>query len=324
MENIPFRFEHFPNEIIMDICKYLDAREVYQIFSNLNFRFKTLLQSFHHLQLSVSLFDSIDKQNYQYLFPHIQTLTIERGINTNLKHFKYLRYLILHNPKEKIFEQLQAHILFHIEYISITHKFVTSTIQSLITDLHKKIFSNDFYALKSCNLSDMKVSIPIETWEQSPRLYILKVGSINTLVFQAILSACPNLYYLKLKKHLWDQLTSNIKIHSNLRHLVIEDEDQAFPWNDSFIKNYLSYVPNLERLTVHRTNFFLKITNYMNYSWLIRTDLHFLRYFSFVLHINGSKQSTKCYVENVLFGLKEHFMSIHKDRYEARIRFVQN
>jgi hypothetical protein len=321
-----FRFESLPNELIVEICGYLDAREIFQSFYNLNNRFKKLLQSFIHLQLTVSLFDREEKKNYQYFFLHIRTLIIERGFNIDLKYFQNLHCLILHNPKEKIFEQLNNHSLPHIEYLSITHKFLTSTIQSLITNLHRNIFSNHFPKLKSCNLSEIEVLMPIENWYQSSSLYILKIGRINTLVYKAILSACPNLYFLELRKPQTTELLSNIIVHTNLKQLIIQDEDQTFPWNDAFIHDYILCVPNLEKLTIHRRNFFEKIKEYLNYDWfslIIIRSLHFLRQFNLILHIYGSKRFTKCYTENIFYALKEHFICLHKERYQVRIKFVQ-
>ncbi|CAF3017199.1 unnamed protein product [Rotaria sp. Silwood2] len=155
---------------------------------------------------------------------------------------------MLRNPKEKIFEQLNHYSLPHIEHLSIAHKFLTSTIQSLIIDLYPRIFSNYFPNLKSCNLFEMKVEMPIQNWQQSLSLYILKVGQIDIFVYRTILLACPNLYFFQLKIFQGDQLLSNTELHSNLKQLVIKDDNQSFPWNDRFINDYLICVPKLEKL----------------------------------------------------------------------------
>ena len=319
------QFEDLPNELIYDICKYLDAREVFHSIFNLNFRFKNLLKSFDHLQFTASLFDSNERKNYEYFSIHIRTLIIDRGIDMDLKHFKKLHCLILRNPKEKLFEQLNRHSIPNIQYLSITHKFI-STVQTLITDLHQKIFSNHFPHLKSCNLSDMDVALPRQTWQQSLSLSILKVGQIDTFVYNAILSACPNLHFLQFKKSSLAQLSANIVIHSNLKQLIIKDEDQIFPWNDNLINNYLLCVPNLAKLTIHRSIIFEKLPEYLNYNWLtliINQSLHLLQKFSLILHVSGSQQMTKCYRENVFFSLKEHFIHLHQNRYQLRIKFIE-
>ena len=326
MAKYPTRFEDLANELIFDICSYLNAREVFQSFSNLNFRFKMLLQSFNHLQLTVSLFDSPEKRNYEYFYTFIRTLIIDRGFNVNLKHFQNLHYLILRNPKEKLFEQLDYHSIRHIQYLSITHRFLTATLQPLINILHARIFSNHFPNLNSCNLSEMAVSMPIDNWQQSPSLNILKVGQINTFVYKCILSSCPNLYFFQLKKLQCNELPPNLILHLNLKQLVIIDEDQSFPWNDGFMNEYLLCVPNLEKLTIHRSDIFKKFTEHSNYGWLesiIVPSLRLLRRFKFVLHVYASQRFTKCYTENVFDALKEQFLRLHKDRYQVRIKFVQ-
>ncbi|CAF1203860.1 unnamed protein product [Rotaria sordida] len=326
MEKCLSRFEDLPNELIIDICKYLNAREIFQSFYNINYRFKILVESFDNLQLTISLFDSNEKKNYEKFFLYIQILIIDRGINIDLKHFKKLHRLMLRNPNEKIFEQLNHYSLPHIEYLSINHKFLTSTIQSLINNLYQRIFSNHFSNLKFCNLSEMKIEIPIENWQQSLSLNILKVGEINIFIYRAILSTCPNLYFFELKKLQHNELLLNIKLHFNLKQLIIKDDDQSFPWNDRFINDYIICVPNLENLTIHRINFFKKIEQYLNYDWFSSKIIHclyLLRQFNFILHIYDSKRLTKCYRENIFCALKEHFLYLHKDRYQVRIKFVQ-
>ncbi|CAF5055386.1 unnamed protein product, partial [Rotaria sp. Silwood1] len=245
MEKSISRFQDLPNELIIDIYKYLNAREIFQSFYHINIRFKKLFESIDNLQLTVSLFDSNEKKNYEEFFISIQILIIDRGFNIDLKYFKNLRRLMLRNPKEKIFEQLNHHSLPYIEYLSITHKFLTSTIQSLIIDLYQRIFSKHFLYLKFCNLSEMKIEMPIYNWQQSLSLYILKVGQINIFIYRTILSLCPNLYLFELKKFQNNQFLANIELHSNLKYLIIKDEDQTFPWNDKFINDYLICVPNL-------------------------------------------------------------------------------
>lgn len=326
MVEFHYKFEDLPNELMIEICKYLDAREVFQSLFNLNNRFKKLLQSFVHLQLTVSLFDCQEKRDYEYYFLHIGTLIIERGFNLNLKYFQNLRRLILHNPKEKIFEQLKNSSLPRIEYLSITHKFLTTTIQALIIRLYENIFSKHFLHLKSCNLSDMNVEIPIQNHYQPSSLYILKIGRIDASIYKLILSLCPNLYFFEFKNFPSATLLSNIIIHTNLKQLIIKDENELSPWHDQFLYDYLLCVPNLQKFTIHRTNLFEKLTNYFNYNWLsttINRSLHLLEQFNFILHIYGDQRFTKCYKQKFFCSLKESFLSSHKGRYQSRIKFLQ-
>jgi hypothetical protein len=319
MERTFLRFEDLPNELILEICRYLDAREIFQSFSNLNNRLKNLLHSFDHLQLTVSLFDLEEKRNYQDFFPHIRTLIIDRGIDINLKHFQKLHYLILHNPQNQIFQQLNHHSIPHLEYISITHKLLTSTIQSLVLNLFQKILSNHFRHLKSCNLPLFGTLISEENRYQSSSLNILKVGQISISVYKSILSSCPNLYYLQFEKCDLMELSSNIIIHTKLQRMIIVDGDQTFPWNDKFIYHYLLFVPNLQRLTIHRRIFFEKMTNYLNYDWFRTHSLHLLQQLNLILHVYGTQRFTKCYVGNLFNALKEHCLSLDK----IRLKFIQ-
>ena len=43
--SVALRFEHLPNELIIEIFEYLDAYDIHRGFSNLNLRFQNLLVS---------------------------------------------------------------------------------------------------------------------------------------------------------------------------------------------------------------------------------------------------------------------------------------
>jgi hypothetical protein len=322
MERTYLRFEDLPNELILEICRYLDAREVFQSFLNVNNRMKNLLQSFDHLQLTVSLFDSKEKRNYHDFFPYIRTLIIDRGISINLKYFQKLHHLILHNPQNQIFQQLNHHTIPYLEYISITHKLLTSTIRSLVVNLFQNILSNHFPHLKSCNLPLFGTSLLEQNRFQSLSLTILKVGQINLSVYQIILSSCPNLYFLQFEKCQSIESSSNITIHTNLQQMIIADSDQTFPWNDKFIHDYLLFVPNLEKLTIHRRIYFDKMNEYLNYNWFTTHSLHLLQRLNLILNIYSTQRFTKCYIVNLSNALKEYVLFLHKNRYEIRLKFI--
>jgi hypothetical protein len=279
---------------------------------------KKLLQSFDHLQLTVSLFDMEIKRNYHEFFPHIRTLIIDRGIQINLKYFKNLHELILHNPQNQIFEQINHHSIPHLEYISITHKRLTSTIRSLIGNLFYRILSNHFRQLKSCNLPLFGTSILEQNGFQSSCLTILIIGQISLSVYQTILVSCPNLCFFQFEKSDSMESASNIIIHSNLQQMIITDNDQIFPWNDKFIHNYLLFVPNLQKLTIHRRISLSKLSEYSKSDWFTSHSLHLLQRLTLVLTIYGSQIFTKCYITNLSNAIKEHFLFLPK----IRLKFI--
>ncbi|CAF3166970.1 unnamed protein product, partial [Rotaria sp. Silwood2] len=87
------RLEQLPNELLIDLFQYFDARDLFQSFYNLNFRLNTLIKSFHHLHLifhiEIFLDNQIDDNDY---FPfYVYTLIVGRAININLNQFLNIR-----------------------------------------------------------------------------------------------------------------------------------------------------------------------------------------------------------------------------------------
>ncbi|UJR14525.1 hypothetical protein I4U23_001521 [Adineta vaga] len=319
--------EDLPNELIVDICKYVDARQLFHSFSYLNNRFTKLLFSLNCLHLTISLFDMKENKNDEILLHCIRTLIIDRGINISLRKFKNLRCLILRNPKEKIFEQLNFQFIHLIEYLSITHKFNTTTIQSSINDLYQRIFSNDFPYLKSCHFIDIEVQHPNESWQQCFSLKFLRIGKLNPIIYRSILSACPNLHFIQFTTllPLIESTLPNLMFHFQLRQMIIKDDDLSLPWNDQHIQEYLQCIPNLEKLTIYRSTSFRKITDYSNYDWfasILLRSLRLLQKFQLILNIYDKKRFTKCFRENMFCALKEQFHNVHKYHYQARIRIL--
>lgn len=165
----------------------------------------------------------------------------------------------------------------------------------------------------------------VDEWRSLPSLHTLKISRITLLVYQAILTAYPNLVSLELSMFSCDELKSNIEPHRNLKRLVIDVGDMIWPWNDHVFDSYLCYVPNLEKLNIYRTIFISKMTeSILEYDWLAsKIDLLSLRRFNFYFKIIQSQTHNETNTENILCQIEEKFLKNHNDRYQSRLVIYQ-
>ncbi|CAF1179894.1 unnamed protein product [Rotaria sordida] len=96
----------------------------------------------------------------------------------------------------------------------------------------------------------------IEGWQQLVILRVLKIGYIELLIFQTILSVCPNLNYFDLGIIIQSQLFSEIKSHINLKQLILRTSYNDLSKNENMLifKNIFLCLPNLEKLSIHRND----------------------------------------------------------------------
>lgn len=117
------RLEQLPNETLLDIFQYVNARDLFHAFHNLNFRFNTLIKSFYFLNLAFHIETIVDNQIRESdEFPaYVYTLTVGRAINVDLTQFLNIRCLKLECPIKRVLSQLNANILPKLEHLTISH-----------------------------------------------------------------------------------------------------------------------------------------------------------------------------------------------------------
>jgi hypothetical protein len=314
MNNV-FLLEVLPNELIIELFKYFNTRELFRAFYNLNFRFNCLIQSLIHLTYSTK------KTDYDILsYPFIRTLIIDTQIEEKLICFPNLHRLILDYVTDDLIFQLNSNTLPNLEYLSIDHKVHPFH----MPDLRTKIFSNTFPNLKYCSISRMKLPCAIQDWTQSLSLRILKVNDIDSFIYTSILLACPNLYFLKFKLSVKSKIQSSIVSHTNLKRLIINMKHDDWPWDDSVLEGYFLCIPNLEQLNISRS--ISGNSNMMDYfqyyDWLlsmISSHLLSLYQFKFDLYINRYIGLIEFDVQDICRRLKINFNNVYKGRYESRL-----
>lgn len=321
MEN---QFESLPNEILIDILQYLDARDLYRAFYNLNSRLNTLIQSLNDLSLILSICDRDEIADNAIFLPYIDTLIIKYKTDIKLHYYPNVHRLIFFWLPYTRPYKLENVNLPHLEYLSINLKGSSSSFT--IHRLHETIFSSGFPRLKYCSLPKSSTIQKTERWTKLPSLRILKVGYIGLFTYIAILSTCINLHSF----HFFEEKVFQTSIllrqyfnHENLKRLVINEKYIGPILHSGVLNEYLSCVPNLEYLSIHVITYHTKNLPYlMEFDWFgstISSHLSFLQQFHFHLPIFRTKQMNKFLNEDTFQQLEKCFKIIHKNPYQSRL-----
>jgi len=313
-------FEHLPNELIIDLFKYFHADELFRIFNNLNNRFNNLIKSVNYLSLIISKENHDQIENFHIFSSYLYTLIIINYIDLNLCLFNKIRRLILINPSNKLLEQFDICTFHNLEYLSVNCIGPISGISSL----YKKIFLNNFPNLKSDYNLGHEAIRRIEGWIQSPILRILKIGFVEFFIFKAILSICPNLYYLDFGIIIPSESSTKIEPHLNLKQLILRTSYNT--WSVSVIKDVFACIPNLEKLSIHRKdNISIIRKSFIKYDWLSSIILSYFplphRFYCYfhIFHLGKTEIVIGPHLKNILNQIIENFENVHKNRYQTRL-----
>ena len=123
MKSNLLQLEQLPNEILIEIFRYFDARDLFLSFYDLNARFNALIKSFNHLNLVFYMKFFIDNQiDTSDLFPfYVYTLIVGQAININLSQFSNIRCLKLECPLKSVLSQLNSNVLPHLKHLFISN-----------------------------------------------------------------------------------------------------------------------------------------------------------------------------------------------------------
>jgi len=310
------QLEFLPNEILVDIFQYFDARDLFQAFYNLNSRLNVLIQSINNLYCTLLTSNPDD----DIFSPYIHTLILYPRVNINLNDFTNLHRFKLIVPAYEQLKQLKYGHFPYLEYLSIGYQ--NNHFSHHMPSLYEAIFSNAFPNLKSCDLFEPRIIPEILCAKQSLSLRILKVEAIRLSSYEIILSTCPNLYFIQFTAVDSSAKKCQLKPHENLKQMIIKYIDFLDMLNDGSIGLYFSYVPNLEYLIFHRNNADDNIERYLNYQWLsvlINHYLPLLHRFKCYFHVFQAKQLIEYDKENLLDRLETNFQRIHNNRYKSQL-----
>ncbi len=314
------QLENLPNELFLYLFTYFTSQDLFRIFNNLNSRFNLLIKSVHHLSLSITKNNCNIEDDFQSCFPYIYKLHIDQKIPINLNQFLRLRHLILNHPMDTLLTQLITLEFPYLEKLIITR----GGLPLNLSHLHRKIFSNGFPRLHS--FIEFSAIHTIDGWTHSPILHTLKIGYIELSSYKAILSTCPNLYFLRLALPYTSEILSNVKPHENLKQMILKVPYNTKSANTIYSK-YLQHTPNLEQLTINGI-YVIQINKdfLLDNDWfssIINEYLPLLQRFTFKLEFSNVDGQTKSEMENLSKLLEEDFMNIHKGQYQSRLIIVK-
>ncbi|CAF0742934.1 unnamed protein product [Adineta ricciae] len=319
------RLEQFPNELFFYLFKYFYADELVRSFGNLNNRFNQLVQFFPHLSLSISKINQKQLQDLSIIFPHLYSLSINDRTTIQLQSFNNLSRLILNNPTDKTLIQVQILPFDNLKHISL--EVLRSS--EAISSLHEKIFTNGFPKLTSFHHIGESVLRNINQWTQTITLHYLKLHYLDLSSIKLLLIICPNLYYLHTGITLPSEPSrQEVRPHANLKHLVLKTNRNTWKNNGQVpvFKDLFSCVPNLEQLTLHRSdNISIINRNFINYDWLstiIPLYFPFLRRFYCYFHIFHVGQANIVIgprMNNIFNQIVQQFDHVYRNLFKARL-----
>ena len=306
-----YEFESLANELILQIFDYLDIRDRFDGFYNLNLRLNQLIQPFRNLCLTIS--ETCDKRLDDFTI-YADTLVIKDDVYIDLKSLINIRHVIVYCSYDEILTQINSLNFPYLEYMSISNNVLMKT------NIYKALFCNVFYHLKYCNLCG---SVSIQAKRTKTSIRFLKMGGIDFEIYKIILFACPNLFYLKFRMLKSDHRAMiPVRTHVNLKQLIMDIEISGWPCNDQLIDRFLELVPNLEQLNIYSSNFIAKIQeSIIEYDWLapiISNRLLYLQKFLFFFRLKWAAISNQLKDRSKLQQLKINFFNLHEHRYQPR------
>lgn len=323
MKKVPSRFEDLPNELITDIFKNLDARDLFRAFSQLNSRLNCLIRSFGYLRLTCHLRNSPSVKGNEEFFPfYVHTLFVDPWINFPVHRFVNVRRLFLSGPLPDLLVHLKADAMPFLEHLSVTYSY---TMYEIVV-LHGKIFSNTFLRLSSCELIESERLTTLQTCHICPTIEKLKFALIDANIFSMVLSHCPNLlefHFTLLSGHMSADQTF---VHGKLRRLVIELPDHEWSYDDHLLDGFFLCVPQLEHLKIHHRSYSNAMVSYLDqYDWLaelLQRRLTNLHSFHFVV---TRKNDDSIFSPMQQKHHQDNFHRSHRqDRYRTRLSFLDS
>ncbi|UJR12862.1 hypothetical protein I4U23_017036 [Adineta vaga] len=302
-----FQFERLPNEILIEISDYLDARDTYHAFYGLNWRFNALLQSLDRLYIYVH-YESRNRIRHDHLFAsRVHTLIINRNrFIDNLHRFPNLRYVIfIKSSAEKIEHALNQ--LNNLECLTIKVKYQSARLCSI----YQRIFTNDFPCLKSCILKTFQPPSLIHTWTQTPSIQLLDITSDFSRIHMFLLASCPNLHSLKLTIPKLAVTLADAQQHEQLQRLSLNITTSQGSFDEFVFDSLFVCLPNLKyfHLRLSMVNVQM-IENFEHSQWLanvLTRHLLSLRQLKLTLCLNASQNFD-------VYRLKTDFLKAHDDR----------
>ena len=192
-----FSFEDFPDEIILEIFKYISLYDLYSGFHHLNSRLNNILHSVHNLTLILSKPHDLYHSAVSFFAPQIHHLIVRHSQHVPFIRFTSLRSLTSMFPGDQQLLEIQANDLPNLTRLTLGFMGIWDC--DIIARLCQQIFSNTFPKLRFCSLWPPTLERDYLPTSTIALTHVqLKEGNLDDLCI--VLDACPNLKYLQVKR----------------------------------------------------------------------------------------------------------------------------
>lgn len=244
-------FESLPNELLIEFFEYLSPLDLYEIFYNLNSRFRSLILSLQnlHLILHEDWDDRINKHSIPPYASQISTLIIRHDDSLDLSSFINLRALKLSMPTAEQCNSIHSTCVSNLEHLFISNLFFADHSEQLC----RWIFSSKFSHLRTCRIDRITFNSYSNYCSLSLRHLTISPCTWKKNLYEQIFSSCPNLTYLsiiRLRNVSFKLLPNQTFKHTSLRHLNMQFFSIGNDWY-RHIRWLLSIVTNLEHFRLN-------------------------------------------------------------------------
>jgi hypothetical protein len=273
--------ENLSNELLYEIFDYLDAWDIYNAFSNLNYRFQELLDD-SSISYKIKLADplvsnEVSIKNWRQIMrlnrKQILSIHLVMSLDINClllpcfinSSFHRLQSLVLIDPKPNT-------LMFVLEELINLPRLYSLTIDRLdyfedLTDIYRIILALPMltYCKISVTDSDLCSSLAMSTDQRSsPLQYLIMDHDINFNELSTILSYTPHLRHLCFIESYKIDVTIEIIssfITTNLTYLRLRSEDVTFDQFETFIRQtcpklkvlvFITFSEEMAYLDAHR------------------------------------------------------------------------
>lgn len=296
--------QHLPNELLLEIFRYIDSEDLYTSCLGLNARLNHLLHSLSHLSLQIKN----NALKYVELFAtRITCLKVYSSHDIDWNLFPNVCSLMVTQMTWSQSTQLAVATLSSLTHLSL----VSRPGDDPSSFLAYQVFSNWFPALRYVDLG--RVDMPYgRSWSQSPSLRCVSIVCSDSVLLQLVPKACPCLYQLKMRL-----VPNNCTV--NLPSSPSQRQEKAHPLQCLILSDQHGYLSlgQIDFLLVYLSNIEkLHLVLYdMPFFQLARTlQSRLLRMRQFDCHVGSSSRSTS---STELDAIRRTHPCFH------RIQFVQ-
>ncbi|CAF0819223.1 unnamed protein product [Rotaria sp. Silwood1] len=269
--------EQFPDEVFLEIFKYIPLHNLYHGFYKLNQRINNILHSVTELSLTLDKPEDINDEAVCFFASCIYHLIVRHSNVVHFNRFPSLRSLISLFPRDQQLRCIKPKNLSNLTHLTLGFMAIWDC--DISVRLCRRIISNKFPKLQYCSLWPSQFDLDMSII-QTPLLthMELKEGNFDDLC--AVINSCPNLKYLQMLVSIYAKAPSK-----PIESLSVTRLDVSFIRGDpewiEKLDQLLSLLPNIKRLFIDTCVIHI---DFNELSRILKQRLLHLRFFKCEIH----------------------------------------